>query len=47
MDCPLAGRREGASVEVDDSSSLCLACLDTIVIDNQDAAPLYQNVGRS
>ncbi len=32
-------------MEVDDSSSLCLACVDTIVIDNQDAAPLYKNVG--
>ena len=41
----LADRRDGASMEVDDSSSLCLACLDTIVIDNQDAAPLYRHVG--
>ena len=41
----LAGRQEGCSVEVDNGSSLCLACLDTVVIDYQDAAPLYQNVG--
>lgn len=26
---------------MDEGSSLCLACLDTVVIDNQDAAPLY------
>ena len=29
---------------MDDGSVLCLACLDTIVIDNQDAAPLYREV---
>ena len=45
MECTAVGRQEGASVEVDDSSSLCLACLDTIIVDNQDAAPLYRHVG--
>jgi len=37
-------RQEGSSVDVDEGSVLCLACLDTIVIDNQDAAPLYREV---
>ena len=37
-------RQDGSSVKVDEDSSLCLACLDTIVIDNQDAAPLYAEV---
>ena len=37
-------RQEGSSVELDKDSSLCLACLDTVVIDNQDAAPLYAEV---
>lgn len=37
-------RQEGSSVDVDEGSVLCLACLDTIVIDNQDAGPLYREV---
>ena len=40
-------RQEGSSVEMDKDSSLCLACLDTVVIDNQDAAPLYAEVWSS
>lgn len=31
-------------MEVDEGSVLCLACLDAIIVDNQDAAPLYREV---